>query len=58
MLILIAVAGTLVNISDMIADLKEWHGASSPSFVGPFLKQFGTNVLAAIGGKLLPTKGS
>lgn len=54
-LIVLAVAAALVNTADTIRDLKDWHQASDPSFVGPFLKQVGTTVIAAIGGKLLPT---
>ncbi len=53
-LIALAIGAALVNTSDIIADLKDWHGATAPSFVGPFLKQLGTTMVAAIGGKLLP----
>lgn len=53
-LIIVALAATLINVSDVIADLQDWHGATAPSFVGPFIKQLGTTVLAAFGGKLLP----
>ncbi len=54
-LIVLAVGAALVNTSDIITDLKDWHGATAPSFVGPFLKQLGATLLAAVGGKLLPT---
>lgn len=53
-LILVAFAAAMVNVADIVADLKEWHGATSPSFVGPLMKQIGSTLVAAIGGKLLP----
>lgn len=54
-LVAIAVAMSLVNTSDMISDLKDWHGATAPQFVGPFIKQLGTTLLGAFGGKMIPT---
>ena len=56
-LIMMAVAYTLVNVSDVISDLKDWHGVSQPSVVGPILKQVGTTIVSAIGGRLLPRRG-
>lgn len=45
-----------VNVSDGIADLDNWHGATTPQFFAMFLKQAGSVIMAAIGGKLLPTR--
>jgi hypothetical protein len=52
-LILVALASTMINVSDVITDLQDWHGVSAPSFIGPILKQLGSTVLAAIGGTLI-----
>ena len=54
----VALMLTLSNVSDVIADLKNWHDASTPQFVAAILKQVATTALAALGGKILPTKGS
>lgn len=48
-------AGTLLlNLSDAVNDLQNWHGLSTPAFVSIVMRQTGTVVLAAFGGKLLP----
>ena len=62
-LLTLALGMLMVNLADSIADLKDWHDQSgnftvlSPAFVGTFLKQLGSVVIAAIGGNLLPTPG-
>lgn len=55
---LIVIAGLfwIVNLGDVFTDLKEWHGAASPQFVGAALKQLGPILMAAVGGKLIPTR--
>ena len=57
-LIIISLAALASNMSDTIADLHNWHDASTPQFVAALLKQIGGVVTAAIGGNLLPTVGA
>lgn len=56
-LIAVAVLLALNNIAGDIADLKDWHGAIQPSFVGMALKHATDVLLGAAGGALLPTGG-
>lgn len=51
-LIATAAALMLMNLSDSIADLKEWHAAAAPAFVAVIFKQLGSTVLAVLGGKM------
>ena len=48
----------LVNISDTLADLQDFHDAGTPQFIAAVLRQFGTVVMAALGGTLLPVPGT
>ena len=57
-LILAAVAMMLVNVSDALLDLQNWHSATTPQFVGAALKQVGAVILSAVGGTLLPQLGA
>lgn len=41
-----------MNVADSIADLKVWHDAAGPAFFAVILKQFGSTVLAVLGGKM------
>jgi len=41
-----------MNVADSIADLQNWHAASTPAFVAVVLKQLGSTELAALGGKM------
>lgn len=53
--LLVAAAGLLlVNISDVVVDLQNWHYATTPQFIGALLKQIGSVIMAALGGSLLP----
>lgn len=56
-LILSAVFLLMFNLSDTIADLKNFHDAGTPQFVAAVLKQIGSVGLAALGGAMLPTLG-
>lgn len=51
-LIVTAFALLAFNMSDAVADLKEWHGASTPQFLAILLKQAGSVTIAALGGKM------
>ena len=53
-LLLFALSLLLVNLSDTVADLRDWHSASTPMFIAQLMKQLGAVVMAALGGKLLP----
>ncbi|HEX8030263.1 MAG TPA: hypothetical protein VF491_17435 [Vicinamibacterales bacterium] len=48
-----AIALMAFNVSDSIADLQNWHAATTTAFVGAALKQASTVALAALGGKML-----
>lgn len=55
-LLILAAAGMLaINVSDAFADLESWHGATTPQFFAVALKQTGMVIMAALGGKLLPS---
>ena len=55
-LLLVAAFGTfLLGIGPTITDLQDWHGAGTPEIVGKILMQLGSVILAAVGGKLLPS---
>lgn len=56
-LIVVAFIIAAYNMADTISDLHNWHGIYDPGFVGPALKSFLGTVLAALGGKALPTAG-
>lgn len=56
-LIVVAAALLLANCADAVADLKNWHDASTPQFVAVVCKQLGAVVMAAAGGTLLPQPG-
>jgi PBP1b-binding outer membrane lipoprotein LpoB len=57
-LLIVAAAMLLSNCSDAVADLKNWHDASTPQFVAVVLRQLGAVVLAAAGGTMMPQPGS
>lgn len=54
-LISIAFFVTIQNVGDQLADLREWHGVTTPQFIGALLKNLGATGIAAVGGKLLPS---
>jgi hypothetical protein len=56
-LIVVAVLMVLNNIAGEITDLKDWHGAVQPSFIGPAIKHATDVLLGALGGAVLPTGG-
>lgn len=62
-LIALAFGMLLINLSDAVADLKNWHDQTgqftllTPAFVAVFLKQIGTLITGVIGGNLLPSPG-
>ena len=57
-LIGVAVMMLAMNLSDTIADLKNWHEATTPLFVAAVFKQAGSVLVAALGGNLVPTMGT
>lgn len=56
-LIIGAIALMLFNISDTIADLSDWHAASTPQFVAAVAKQIAAVLMGAVGGANLPQLG-
>ena len=51
-LLLFALAMLLYNISDTLADLRDWHMLTTPAILAALLKQVASVGMAALGGTL------
>ena len=51
-LLLFALALMLYNVSDTLADLRDWHAVTTPAIFAALLKQVASVAMAALGGTL------